>query len=103
MPIYEYECQNHHRFELRQSYTDDPGAACPICDREARRLISLVPVHFKGSGFYVTDYARKDAAGSNSNGGASKDSALSQPKATPTTPAESPKASAGKKSAAGEA
>lgn len=62
MPFYDYECSNNHRFELKQSFTAATVATCPTCNKPARRLINLVPVHFKGSGFYVNDYGRKDAA-----------------------------------------
>jgi len=62
MPIYEYECGRRHRFELRQSFSAEPVATCPSCETTARRVIHVVPVHFKGSGFYVNDYGRKAAA-----------------------------------------
>ena len=96
MPIYEYECDNRHRFELRQSFTDKAVAACPTCDLEARRLFRPVPVHFKGSGFYVNDYGRGSAATSDSNGGESKESPDSGSKES----SSSSKVSAGKKSEA---
>ena len=60
MPFYDYQCPNNHRFELKQSYSAEPVATCPTCFEPARRLISLVPVHFKGSGFYVNDYGKKE-------------------------------------------
>ena len=63
MPFYDFQCANNHRFELKQSFNAAPSAICPTCTKPARRLISLVPVHFKGSGFYVNDYGRKDPAG----------------------------------------
>lgn len=59
MPFYDFQCPNNHRFELKQSFDSEPMAICPTCKTMAKRLISLVPVHFKGSGFYVNDYARK--------------------------------------------
>ncbi len=69
MPTYDYQCEScHHRFEVRQSFHDDPVAACPLCDSSARRRISLVPVIFKGSGWYVNDYGKKSAATSSENG-----------------------------------
>ncbi len=62
MPFYDYECTNKHRFELKQSFSSLPVATCPVCEASAKRLILNVPVHFKGSGFYVNDYGRKDPA-----------------------------------------
>ena len=62
MPIYEYECgvcQCH--FERKQSFDEEPADMCPKCDGQARRVISSVPVIFKGSGFYITD-SRKGSA-----------------------------------------
>lgn len=56
MPIYEYECTRcSSRFELKQSFNDEPVTACPECDSKAIRVFFPVPIHFKGSGFYVTD------------------------------------------------
>lgn len=65
MPIYEYECANGHRFEVMQKLDDPPPKTCQQCrSRKLRRLLaSNVGVQFRGSGFYTTDYARKDQAG----------------------------------------
>ena len=59
MPIYEYRCDNDHTFEAFQSMSEDPLAACEVCGASARRVLHAPAVHFKGSGFYTTDYARK--------------------------------------------
>ena len=60
MPIYEYECRNcGKRTELLQRMDDPPLAACPECGGEVRKLFSAPAVQFKGSGWYVTDYAKK--------------------------------------------
>jgi putative FmdB family regulatory protein len=57
MPIYEYECRRcHHRFEIRQSFSDRPQAKCPRCKEPARRVFHPTPIIFRGSGFYVTDH-----------------------------------------------
>ena len=62
MPVYEYECKTcRHRFDLRQGFDSDPVADCPQCGGLAGRRISLVPVIFKGSGWYVTDYSRRNS------------------------------------------
>ena len=69
MPIYEYRCQRGHTFEVMQRMTDDPVAACSTCEAPVQRIFHSVAVHFKGSGFYSTDYGKKVAAASASTGG----------------------------------
>ena len=64
MPIYEYRCQHGHTFEVMQRMTDDPVAACPTCEAPVQRIFHPVAVHFKGSGFYSTDYGKKAASAS---------------------------------------
>ena len=59
MPIYGYRCQNGHEFEILQSMTDDPVTACTECDGPVERVFHPVAIHFKGSGFYSTDYGKK--------------------------------------------
>lgn len=61
MPIYEYRCDNGHTFEAFQSMSDDALDKCEICEAPAQRLLSAPAIHYKGSGFYTTDYARKGA------------------------------------------
>ena len=63
MPIYEYRCENGHTFEELQRMTDDPLTSCTTCEAPAQRVFHPVAVHFKGSGFYTTDYGRKKASG----------------------------------------
>jgi putative FmdB family regulatory protein len=62
MPIYEYRCRNGHTFEVRQAMADDPVSVCEECGAPVERVFHPVAVHFKGSGFYTTDYARKGNA-----------------------------------------
>jgi len=59
MPFYEYRCEKGHVFEVKQRMTDDPVTACETCDAPVQRLFHPVAVHFKGSGFYNTDYGKK--------------------------------------------
>ena len=59
MPIYEYRCENGHLFEVMQRMTDDPVAACTTCDASVQRVFHPVAVHFKGKGFYNTDYGTR--------------------------------------------
>ena len=56
MPIYEYRCENGHLFEVMQKITDDPVTECQVCGAPVQRVFHPVAVHFKGSGFYNTDY-----------------------------------------------
>ena len=73
MPLYEYECSAcGHRFERIQKFSDPPEKICPKCGGEVHKLMSSPAVQFKGSGWYVTDYARKDSKGKES-GDTSKD------------------------------
>ena len=62
MPIYEYRCPDGHRFEVFQSMADDPVSKCEVCGKPVERVFHPIAVHFKGSGFYTTDYARKGAS-----------------------------------------
>jgi putative FmdB family regulatory protein len=67
MPIYEYRCERGHTFEVMQRMTDDPLTSCSTCDAPVERVFHPVAVHFKGSGFYSTDYGKKKAAGATSD------------------------------------
>ena len=59
MPIYEYRCPSGHTFEVFQRMTDAPVSACEVCGKSpVEKLLYPVAVHFKGSGFYTTDYGR---------------------------------------------
>jgi putative FmdB family regulatory protein len=77
MPTYEYRCENGHGFEVIQSMSDDPVTACPECGAAVERVFHPVAVHFKGSGFYSTDYAGKgkSEAGASKDGGSSSEGA----------------------------
>ena len=77
MPIYEYRCEQGHTFEVMQRMSDDPVQTCQTCEAPVARVLHPIAVHFKGSGFYNTDYgtrrrARENAAESGKDG--SKDS-----------------------------
>jgi putative FmdB family regulatory protein len=71
MPTYEYRCQNGHTFEVVQRMSDDPVETCEVCDAPVERVFHPIAVHFKGSGFYTTDYAKKAKEGSGTDGGSS--------------------------------
>ncbi len=72
MPIYEYRCSDGHTFEVIQSMADDPVSECEVCGKPVERVFHPIAVHFKGSGFYTTDYARKGAAKAETDGGEKK-------------------------------
>jgi putative FmdB family regulatory protein len=74
MPIYEYRCENGHTFEVMQRMTDDPLASCSTCGAPVQRVFHPVAVHFKGSGFYNTDYGKKKTSASDSKPSESKSS-----------------------------
>ena len=62
MPIYEYRCEQGHTFEVMQRMADDPLASCQTCSAPVQRVFHPVAVHFKGSGFYNTDYGTRKRA-----------------------------------------
>jgi putative FmdB family regulatory protein len=71
MPIYEYQCQQCGTFEATQRITEKPLGKCPTCKGKVKKLISNTSFQLKGTGWYVTDYARKDnnkGAGKGENG-----------------------------------
>jgi putative FmdB family regulatory protein len=75
MPIYEYRCERGHTFEEMQRMADDALTECKVCGAPVQRVFHPVAVHFKGSGFYTTDYGKKKAPGAgttDSKGGESK-------------------------------
>lgn len=62
MPLYEYECEScGHRFERIQKFSDAPIETCPVCGKHVRKLFSSPAIQFKGTGWYVTDYAKKSS------------------------------------------
>jgi putative FmdB family regulatory protein len=78
MPIYEYRCEEGHLFEVMQKITDDPVTTCETCGAPVQRVFHPVAVHFKGSGFYNTDYGtarRKRETDSAAKEGADKQDA----------------------------
>ena len=81
MPIYEYRCEKGHTFEVMQRMVDDPLTDCTVCGAPVQRVFHPVAVHFKGSGFYNTDYGKQrkgatssDDSSSSSNSSNSSDS-----------------------------
>jgi len=92
MPLYEYECDAcGHRFEKIQKFSDPPLEQCPKCGGAVHKLQSAPAFQFKGSGWYITDYARKDSGSrdsepkSGSSGGESKSAAANETKSDAKT------------------
>ena len=99
MPIYEYRCHNGHEFEALQRMSAEPLSSCESCGAPAQRVLSAPAVHFKGSGFYATDYAKKEPKESStaSDTGTSSDTASSDTASsdTKTKKPDSPSSSNG--------
>lgn len=74
MPTYEYKCDNGHVFDVIQSFSEDPLDTCEVCGAPARRVLHAPAVHFKGSGFYTTDYGKKGKKAPAGSGGGSESS-----------------------------
>ena len=82
MPLYEYECKKcGHRFEKIQKFSDKMVKKCPECGGQVEQMISAPAVQFKGSGWYVTDYAKKSSSPGSAGDSASKDKKDDKPKA----------------------
>ena len=90
MPLYEYECPDCGTFERVQKFSDPILTACPTCEGPVQKLLSAPAIQFKGTGWYVTDYARKtspeagppknDNGGSTASSSSSKDETASTPR-----------------------
>ena len=87
MPLYEYQCKKCHSLTERiQRFSDPPLTACPHCGGELEQLISAPAVQFKGSGWYVTDYAKSSSKGGNkASDGSAASSSDGGPKDSPST------------------
>jgi putative FmdB family regulatory protein len=74
MPIYEYLCPDGHRFEVVQRFADEPVTVCEVCGKPVQRVLFAPAVHYKGKGFYATDYGRKGANGAKPDSGGGSES-----------------------------
>jgi putative FmdB family regulatory protein len=100
MPIYEYKCANGHLTEVMLRITDDPITACEVCGAPVERVFHPIAVHFKGSGFYNTDYGTKKRAREQKDGGSKESSGSSTSSETKTETAKSESKSSESKPAA---
>jgi putative FmdB family regulatory protein len=96
VPLYEYQCDRDGRFEVIRKFSDPPLKKCPTCGGPVQRLPSAPAIQFKGTGWYVTDYAKK----SGGDGAKSKEGDKSGSEAAASSPADSsvssPKSESGK-------
>ncbi len=103
MPIYEYRCRNGHNFEVLQSMTHDPVTSCEVCGAPVERVFHPVAVHFKGSGFYSTDYGRNRGGGGGSDSGSKDESKTETGDSKSSDSKSSESKSSDSKSASGDA
>ena len=94
MPLYEYECTKDGRFELIRKFSDPPVSVCPTCGQKVEKLFSSPAIQFKGTGWYVTDYAKKD----NGSSKEAKEAKESKESSKGSAPSESSSSSASAKS-----
>jgi putative FmdB family regulatory protein len=97
MPIYEYRCENGHLFEVMQRISDDPVTECETCGASITRVYHPIAVHFKGSGFYNTDYGtakrKREMDKSASDGAKKHDAKQAEKKSESTSSSDSKPAS----------
>jgi putative FmdB family regulatory protein len=105
VPLYEYQCARCGRFELILKFSDPPLLACPTCGGEVQKLFSAPAIQFKGTGWYITDYARKSGGKEPGKAGEGKsgesDSKSSAPKEGGSSPDTGSKADTAPKASSG--
>ncbi|MBM3780288.1 MAG: hypothetical protein FJW29_01245 [Acidobacteria bacterium] len=95
MPLYEYQCEAcGHRFEVIQKFSDAPLTQCPTCAGPVAKLLSSPAIQFKGSGWYITDYARSGSSGGNVSPGKNESGGSSASSAAATEGSPAPSAPA---------
>jgi putative FmdB family regulatory protein len=108
MPIYEYKCKKGHVFEVMQSFSDEALTKCEVCGAPVQRVYHPVSVHFKGSGFYNTDYGTKRRAREakehkeSSSSSSSSESSSGSAESSGTSSSESKTGDSGSKSDSGK-
>ena len=101
MPIYEYRCEHGHKFEVMQRMSDAPVQICETCEAPVSRVFHPVAVHFKGSGFYNTDYGTRKRARENSSSEKSEGSSSSSSSDSKSSDSKSSDSKADSKSKSG--
>jgi putative FmdB family regulatory protein len=101
VPLYEYQCDRDGRFERIQKFSDPPVKVCPKCGGPVQRLLSAPAIQFKGTGWYVTDYARKSGGegSKEKETGGTKDTAASSSSSGDSASSGSGQSDAGKSEA----
>jgi putative FmdB family regulatory protein len=103
MPLHEYKCENCGiTFEVIQKFSDPAVETCRNCGGKVQRLLSAPAIHFKGSGWYVTDYARKDKTGANHDKSSSTSTASADHDKSSSAPTDKPSTSTDKSSASAD-
>jgi len=97
VPIYEYKCDNGHVFDVMQKMAEEPLTECVECGAPAHRVLTAPAVHFKGSGFYNTDYGKRKGGG---NGSVSSDSSSGSSSSESSSSSDSSSSSSDSKSTA---
>jgi putative FmdB family regulatory protein len=95
VPIYEYKCDNGHVFDVMQKMSEEPLTECVECGAPAHRVLTAPAVHFKGSGFYNTDYGKRKGGG---NGGGSSEGSSSSESSGSSSSSDSGSSSSSSKS-----
>ena len=91
MPLYEYQCDAcGHRFEVIQKFSDAPVETCPSCGAKVHKLQSAPAIQFKGTGWYITDYAKKEHVAATKAEHALRESSDAKPKTDTAAPASDP-------------
>jgi putative FmdB family regulatory protein len=109
VPLYEYQCETDGRFEVIRKFSDPPLHACPTCGQPVEKLLSSPAIQFKGTGWYITDYARKGTGNgsckaesgkdaSSSDASSSKEGASDSKSSSSSTPTTTTKDNAAKSS-----
>jgi putative FmdB family regulatory protein len=95
MPLYEYGCKQCGKtVEMIQKFSDPPLLSCADCGGRLERLISAPAIHFKGAGWYITDYARKNNGAANNGSPAKEEKSAGKTESKPETPAPTSKKTA---------
>jgi len=97
LPLYEYECPKHGRFDRIQKFSDPPLTSCPQCGAPVEKLLSAPAIQFKGTGWYVTDYARKSGGPEPGKTTSSQDGGKDSKDASSATKSDSSATSTAKK------
>jgi putative FmdB family regulatory protein len=97
MPVYEYRCDRGHTFEVLQRMSDDPVTTCTTCEAPVQRVFHPVAVHFKGSGFYNTDYGKMKRGAGSSTESSSTDSSSKSSESSSSSESKSSDSSSPKK------